>query len=197
MNNPNFKNKIYLIRHGETEWSRSKQHTGRSDIPLTEEGEHQAKTLQSKLSKIEFKKIFTSPLKRVLRTCQLAGYLERAEHSDDLLEWDYGDCEGLTTPQIQEKVPNWNLFKDGVQEGETIEQIAARADHILSIAAQIEGNVALFASGHISRVIGARWVEFEPEKAQFIALSTASVSILSYEHEWRVIQSWNDISHLN
>lgn len=189
-------NKIYLIRHGETEWSRSKQHTGRTDIPLTPKGEVEAKLLKNRLLDLKFKKVYTSPLKRALETCELAGYIEHAEKSDDLLEWDYGDYEGLTTQQIRQKVPHWSLFKNGVPNGETFEEIAHRADHILAIASQIPGNVALFGSGHISRVIGARWIGLSPQQAQLLALSTASVSVLGYEHEARVIECWNDTAHL-
>ncbi|MCH9632131.1 MAG: Acid phosphatase [Chlamydiae bacterium] len=195
MNAQQFKNKIYLIRHGETEWSRSKQHTGRTDLPLTKEGERQAKTLKRALAGIDFKKVFVSPLKRALQTCEFAGFLNQSQQTDDLYEWDYGDCEGLTTQQIRERTPNWNLFKDGAPNGESIEQVAARADQIIQLASQIEGNVALFSSGHISRVIGARWLSLEPQKAQLLALSTASISILGYEHEWKVIQNWNITSH--
>lgn len=193
---PHFNHKIYLIRHGETAWSKSKQHTGRSDIPLTPFGEKEAMALAPRLKELQLKKVFTSPLKRVLRTCELAGFLDQAEPSDDLLEFDYGDFEGLTISQIREKIPDWSLFKDGVPNGETFEEASKRADHILNISTQIDGDVAFFASGHISRIIGARWVNFASKQAQFLALSTASISILGYEHEWRAIQRWNDLSHL-
>lgn len=191
----NFKNKIYLIRHGETEWSKTKQHTGRSDIPLTEHGEAQAKSLAPRLAQVEFSKVYVSPLKRAQRTCELAGFRDKAELTDDLYEWDYGEFEGLTTPQIREQIPGWNLFSGGVKGGETINEVAQRADSILEKAAQFEGNIALFSSGHISRVIGARWLDLPPQSSQLLALSTASVSILGYEHEWKVIHLWNDTSH--
>lgn len=193
---PHFNHKIYLIRHGETAWSKSRQHTGRSDIPLTDLGEKEALLLAPKLKKFNLKKIFTSPLKRVLRTCELAGCLDRAEFSNCLLEFNYGDYEGLTTEEIRKKEPGWSFFKNGVLNGETFEEAAKRADNIINQALQIEGDVAFFSSGHISRIIGARWLNFNPKEGQFFALSTASISILGYEHEWRVIQKWNDTSHL-
>lgn len=194
--NPHFSHKIFLIRHGETAWSKSRQHTGLTDIPLTPHGEEEARALIHALKGIHFKKVFCSPLQRAQRTCELAGYLDQATLSKDLYEWDYGDYEGITTHEIRKKEPNWNLFKNGVPNGESIQEVATRADHILRRASEIDGNVAFFSSGHISRVIGARWLRFPPEYAQFLSLSTASISILSYEHEWRVIHSWNDTSHL-
>ncbi len=191
-----FKNKIYLIRHGETEWSLAKRHTGLTNIPLTSLGEKEATALKARLQEISFKKVFTSPLSRALKTCELAGFLDSAIVSNDLLEWDYGNFEGLTTPQIREKQPHWNLFDHGVPNGESHEEVSKRADHILEIVGAVEGNVALFGSGHILRVIGARWLGWSAQKAKCLALSTASVSILNYEHEWRVISCWNDVSHL-
>lgn len=194
---PHFKHNIYLIRHGETEWSRNKKHTGRTNLPLTKEGEQEALLLRPKLKELSFKKIYTSPLQRVLKTCELAGFLEKAEVSNDLLEFDYGDYEGLTTSEIRKKRPNWNFFKDGVPNGETHKEAERRAKNIIELAAQIDGDVAFFSSGHISRIIGSLWVDPNSKIAQYLALSTASISILSYEHEWRVIQRWNDTSHLD
>lgn len=193
---PHFKNKIYLIRHGETEWSLTKRHTGLTNIPLTSFGEKEATALKDRLQEITFKKVFTSPLNRALKTCELAGFLDSAILSDDLLEWNYGNFEGLTTSQIREKHPHWNLFDHGVPNGESHEDVSKRADHILGLADSVDGNVALFGSGHILRVIGARWIGWGAQKAKCLALSTASVSILNYEHDWRVISCWNDISHL-
>ncbi len=197
MNLKNKKKMIYLIRHGETAWSQSKQHTGRTDIPLTAEGEKQASCLKNRLSGIEFKKVLVSPLIRAQRTCELAGLKEQAELNDDLFEWDYGEYEGLTTQEIRLKIPKWNIFENGPQKGETLNQVAHRASHLIEQISQIDGNVALFSSGHISRVLGALWASLDPLKSQFLALSTASVSILGYEHEWKAIRSWNDTSHLN
>lgn len=188
---PHFPHKIYLIRHGETEWSKNMQHTGRTDIPLTPTGEEQAKALIEPLKKLSFSKVFVSPLIRVKRTCEIAGFLDQAELADELLEWDYGDYEGITTKEIRKKVPDWNLFKDGVPNGESIEQVAKRADQIIEKALQVNGDVAFFSSGHISRIIAMRWLQFDPKLAQFFSLSTATLSILAYEHEWRVIKVWN------
>lgn len=194
---PHFKHKIYLIRHGETAWSKSKQHTGRTDIPLTKEGEKEALALKAALKGISFKKIFVSPLQRAVETCKLAGFFEEAELSDDLLEFDYGQYEGMTTEEIHKKRPHWNFFKDGAPSGETFEMASKRADHILKLASQIDGDVAFFSSGHISRIIGARWLDFPAKYAQYLALSTASISILGYEHSWKVLQKWNDTSHIS
>lgn len=193
---PHFKHRIYLIRHGETEWSKSGQHTGRTDIPLTPLGEKEAKLIANGLKDVSFKKVFISPLMRVQKTCELAGFRNKAELTNDLYEWNYGDYEGITTKEIRQTNPNWNLFDGGAPNGETLDQVAQRADHILQIASQIEGDVALFSSGHFSRILGARWLNQPPKLAQFLSLSTASISILGYEHEWRVIQSWNNTAHL-
>ncbi len=188
---PHFLHRIYLIRHGETEWSKSSQHTGLTDIPLTEEGEKQAKRLPKALEKVNFVKVYCSPLLRAQKTCELAGFLNQAELTSDLLEWDYGKYEGITTKDIRKSVPNWDLFKDGVPSGETIEQVSKRADQILEKCLEENGDVALFSSGHISRIIGARWLQLDPRFAKHLKLSTATLSILGYEHEWRVIDSWN------
>lgn len=188
---PHFGHQIYLIRHGETLWSKSKQHTGRTDIPLTPEGEKEAKKLLLFLKNKSFEKVYCSPLIRAQKTCELAGYLNQAELADELLEWDYGDYEGKTTQEIRKSKPNWDLFKDGVLNGETLEEASQRADQILKKCTQVKGDVALFSSGHISRIIGSRWLKLNPNLAKHLKLSTASVSILGYEHEWRVLSSWN------
>ncbi len=193
---PHFSHKLYLIRHGETEWSKSRQHTGLTDIPLTKEGEEEALRVPFGLEGVKFAKVFVSPLQRALKTCELAGFKDEAIVTDDLLEWNYGDYEGITTADIRKKAPNWDLFKDGVPNGESIEQVSDRVDHILSLASQVDGDVAFFSSGHVSRIIGARWIRLPAKNGQLLALSTASISILSYEHEWRVIHTWNNLSHL-
>ncbi len=193
---PHFSHKLYLIRHGETKWSKSRQHTGLTDIPLTKEGEEEALRVPHGLKEVKFAKVFVSPLQRALKTCELAGFKDEAIVTDDLLEWDYGDYEGVTTADIRKKEPNWNLFKDGVPNGETIQEVSDRVDHILNIASQVDGDVAFFSSGHVSRIIGARWINLPPTNGQVLALSTASISILGYEHEWRVIHTWNSTSHL-
>lgn len=193
---PLIQTQIYLIRHGETEWSHQKRHTGLSDIPLTEKGIKQAQALKIPLQHIVFKKIFCSPLKRAQKTCELTGFLDFAELSDELLEWDYGDYEGLTTEEIREKVKNWNIFEHGAANGEKLVEVGNRADRLLKKAATISGNVAFFGSGHILRVIAARWLGLTPDYGRFLSLSTASLSLLSYEHEWRTIAEWNNTSHL-
>jgi len=191
-----FSHKLFLIRHGETEWSKSRQHTGITDIPLTEKGEEEALRVPLGLQGIKFAKVFVSPLQRALRTCELAGFKDQAVITDDLLEWNYGEYEGVTTADIRKKSPNWNLFKDGVPNGESIEQVSNRVDNILSLASQVDGDVAFFSSGHVSRIIGSRWIRLPAKNGQFLALSTASISVLSYEHDWRVIHTWNNLSHL-
>lgn len=193
---PHFKHNIYLIRHGETPWSKNKKHTGLTNLDLTPKGIEEAKALKNALKNLQFKKVFVSPLKRAKQTCECAGLLNVAEEASDLLEWNYGEFEGKTTSEIREKIPNWNIFDHGPSEGETISQVALRADHILSLSQKIDGDVAFFSSGHISRIIGARWINLDPILAKGLALSTASISVLSYEHEWRVVKTWNDVSHL-
>lgn len=182
---------IYLIRHGETEWTTTRRHTGLTDIPLTDEGRIQAKWLVRKLKGKSFAKVYTSPLKRAKETCAIAGLLKVAELEPNLVEWDYGSYEGLTTAQIREKVPGWNLFRNGVPGGETIEAVTARADRVIEKVLSIEGDVALFSSGHFSRALAARWIGFTAAEGRCLHLSTASVSILSFEREIRVIREWN------
>ncbi|MDE3197005.1 MAG: histidine phosphatase family protein [Acidobacteriota bacterium] len=182
---------LYLIRHGETEWSLSGAHTGRTDLPLTKAGEEKAKRIREKLGGRPFSLVLTSPLTRARRTCEIAGYLDAAQVDPNLLEWNYGDYEGRTTAQIREERPDWQLFRDGVPNGETIEGVAARAETVIVRALAAGGDVALFAHGHILRILAARWMILPPEDARLFALSTASVSTLGFEHETRVISSWN------
>ena len=182
---------LFLIRHGETEWSLSGAHTGRTDLPLTRAGEEKAKGIRSKLAGCAFSMVLTSPLQRARRTCEIAGYLDQAEIDPNLLEWNYGDYEGRTTKQIEADRPGWRLFRDGVPNGESIEQVAARAQAVIARAVAAGGDVALFAHGHILRILAAQWMTLPAEDARLFALSTASVSTLGYEHETRVITSWN------
>jgi probable phosphoglycerate mutase len=182
---------LWLIRHGETEWSLSGAHTGRTDIPLTAKGETQAADLREKLQGQSFALVLTSPLQRALRTCQLAGYGAAAQIEPDLLEWNYGSYEGRTTAEIRHDRPGWSLFRDGVPDGESVAQVAVRARAVIDRALQMDGDVALFAHGHILRILAACWTELPPEDARLFALSTASVSTLGYEHENRVISRWN------
>jgi broad specificity phosphatase PhoE len=183
---------IWLVRHGETEWSRSGQHTSRTDLPLTPAGERQTESLKRMLAGHSFALVLASPMKRAIDTCQLVGLTP--EISDDLREWDYGDYEGLTTPEIQKLVPGWTIFTGTAPNGETAEQVAARAERVISRALSAAGDVALFGHGHLSRVLAARWIGLEPSGGQLLALSTASLSVLGYERETRVIRLWNQTS---
>jgi len=183
---------IWLVRHGETEWSRSGQHTSRTDLPLTPEGERQAESLKGMLAGHRFALVLSSPLKRAVETCRMVGLTP--ELSDDLREWDYGDYEGLTTAEIQKRAPGWTIFTGAVPNGETAEQVGARADRVIARALAADGDVALFGHGHLSRVLAARWIGLEPSGGRLLALSTASLSVLGYEHETRVIRLWNQTS---
>jgi broad specificity phosphatase PhoE len=182
---------VVLVRHGETEWSRDGRHTGRSDVPLTEVGRRQAERLRGVLGEWRFDRVLSSPLSRALDTCRLAGFGERAELSDALLEWDYGEYEGLTTPQIREMRPGWNLWRDGCPGGESTADVGARVDSIVGELQGSEGDVALFAHGHVLRVLAARWVELAPEAAARFWLATATISVLGFERETAAIRRWN------
>jgi probable phosphoglycerate mutase len=187
---------IWLVRHGETEWSRSGQHTSRTDLPLTPEGERQAEGLKRMLAGHSFALVLSSPMKRAVETCRLVGLAPKVtfETTDDLREWDYGDYEGLTTAEIQKRVPGWTIFTGSVPNGETLERVGARADRVISRALAAAGDVALFGHGHLLRVLAARWVGIEPSGGRLLALSTASLSVLGYERETRVIRLWNQTS---
>ncbi len=189
---------IYLARHGETAWSLSGQHTGTTDLPLTEHGERNAQSLGERLKGLTFAKVYTSPLQRAKRTCELAGFASQAEVDPDLVEWNYGQYEGLTSDQIHAIAPNWQLFRDGCPGGESPQQIGARADRVVQRVRAVEGNVLLFSSGHFLRVLASRWLGIEASGARFFLLSTASLSQLSYEHNLSapVIRLWNDTSHV-
>jgi probable phosphoglycerate mutase len=181
---------LWLVRHGETEWSRSGAHTGRTDIPLTAAGRDNAAALGRYLAAHPFALVLVSPLQRARETCRLAGY-ENALIDPDLSEWDYGDYEGRTTAQIQEERPGWSLWADGVPNGETAAQVAARAEAAIARALAADGDVALFAHGHILRVLAARWLGLPPEDGRLFALGTAAVSTLGYERQARVVTLWN------
>ncbi|MEA2079660.1 MAG: histidine phosphatase family protein [Pseudomonadota bacterium] len=189
---------IYLARHGETEWSLTGQHTGRTDIPLTERGERNASSLGKLLEGVSFARVWTSPLQRARRTCELAGLGDVAEPDDDLVEWDYGEYEGVRTVDIQKTHPGWNVFHHGCPAGETIDDIAARADRVIERIRQVDGNVILFSHGHFLRVIAARWIQLPPIEASRCMLTTASLSMLGYEHnlDEPVIRHWNDDRHV-
>ncbi len=182
---------IWLIRHGETAWSLSGAHTGTTDLPLTAVGEAKARGLGAKLAGHDFALVLTSPMQRARRTCELAGLGAQAQAEQNLSEWNYGSYEGLTSAHIQRTRPGWTPFRDGFPDGETIDQVASRAQAVIARALAADGNVALFAHGHILRILATRWLELPPADARLLALSTASISTLGYEHETRVITSWN------
>jgi broad specificity phosphatase PhoE len=189
---------VYLARHGETAWSISGQHTGLTDLPLTDRGECNARRLADRLQGLSFRKVFTSPLQRARRTCELAGFGDRAEIDRDLLEWNYGEYEGLRTQEIHAKRPDWQLFRDGCPGGESPQQVGERADRVVKRVREIQGSVLIFSSGHILRVLTARWLQLEPADGKYFLLSTASLSALGYEHNLSqpVVQLWNDTNHV-
>jgi len=182
---------LWLIRHGQTEWSLSGQHTGRSNISLTEEGRRQAEGVGRHLTGRSFALVLVSPLARARETCELAGFGGRAEVDPNLYEWDYGEAEGYTAQQVRQRIPGWRLWVDGPPGGETVEQVGARADAVIARAGKAAGDVLLFAHGHVLRILTARWLGLEPTGGQLFALETGSVSRLGYEHETRVIARWN------
>lgn len=190
---------IYLARHGETTWSLTGQHTGLTDLPLTESGERNAQRLRDALSGLTFGKVFTSPLQRARRTCELAGFGSVAEIVHDLIEWDYGDYEGRRSVEIHAERPDWQLFRDGCPDGESPQQVAARADSVVELVRAVSGNVLLFSSGHFLRMLAVRWSRVEPiVNARPFMLDTASLSALGYEKNLSqpVIRLWNDTHHL-
>ena len=190
---------IYLARHGETAWSLSGQHTGLTDLPLTPRGECNARRLGDRLKGLELARVFTSPLQRAKRTCELAGFSSRAEVDRDLVEWDYGEYEGLRTADIHATRPDWELFRDGFPGGESFDEIGARADRVVERVRSVDGAVLLFSSGHFLRVLAARWVGLKPQDARYLLLSTASLSTLTYEHNPSepAIGLWNDTHHVS
>jgi len=188
----------YLARHGETAWTLSGQHTGLTDLPLTERGERNAQRLGERLRGLKPVRVFTSPLQRVRRTCELAGFGAAAEVDRDLLEWDYGKYEGRTSAEIHAERPDWQLFRDGCPGGESPEQVGARADRVVKRVRAVRGDVLLFSSGHFLRTLAARWLGLEPAAGRYFLLSTATLSALGYEHNLSqpVLQLWNDPRHV-
>ena len=182
---------LWLIRHGETEWSRSGAHTGRSDVPLNDVGRAQAAEIGRRLAGRRFVLVLTSPLQRARETCRLAGYGDEAQVDANLCEWDYGEYEGRTTAEIRALAPEWSLWRDGVPGGETIEHVAGRAQAVIARAVAAGGDGALFAHGHVLRILAACWLGLPPEAGRLLALDTASLSRLGYERETRVITRWN------
>jgi probable phosphoglycerate mutase len=189
---------IYLARHGETAWSLTGQHTGLTDLPLTERGEQNARALGERLVGLDFGAVFTSPLQRVARTCELAGFGAVAEVDRDLLEWNYGQYEGRRTTEIHAERRDWQLFRDGCPGGESPDEVGARADCVITRVRAIRADVLLFSSGHFLRVLAARWLGLGSEAGRYLLLSTASLSAVSYEHNLcqPVIRLWNDTRHV-
>ena len=187
---------IVLVRHGPTEWSVAGRHTGTTDLPLTSDGRAAAASLRDRLAGHEFATVLTSPLRRARETAELAGLGERAQVEPDLREYDYGAYEGLTTDQIREQRPGWYLWRDGVPDGETPDQVGTRADRAIARALEAGGDAVLFAHGHILRALGARWIELPAAYAGHLALGTAAVCELGLERDRRVLRLWNDTSHL-
>jgi broad specificity phosphatase PhoE len=189
---------VYLARHGETAWSLSGQHTGRTDLPLTERGERNARALGERLRGMTFAKVLTSPLQRAVRTCELAGFGAVAKIDPDLVEWDYGQYEGRRTAEIHAKRPDWQLFRDGCPGGESPDQIGARADRVVGRVRAVKGGVLVFSSGHFLRVLAARWLGLDAAGGRYLLLSTASLSALGYEHHQAepAIRLWNETRHV-
>ena len=189
---------VYLARHGETAWSITGQHTGLTDLPLTTVGEGNARRLGSALRELRFARVFSSPLRRAWRTCELAGFRARVEMLPELVEWDYGAYEGRTSAAIHAERPDWELFRDGCPGGESPEQVAARADRVVELVRSVSGHVLLFSSGHFLRMLAARWAGIDTLGARSLMLSTASLSVLGYEGSMArpAIRLWNDTHHL-
>jgi broad specificity phosphatase PhoE len=182
---------LVLVRHGETEWSRDRRHTGNTDLPLTEVGEEQARSVVGKLAGREFALVLTSPLQRARRTAELAGFGDRAEPDDDLRERDYGEYEGLTTKEIRVERPGWDVWCDDLPGGETLEAVGTRADRVIERALAADGDTLVFAHSHLLRTLGARWIGLGPEGGGKLVLGTAAVSVLGFERERRVLEHWN------
>jgi probable phosphoglycerate mutase len=189
---------LYLIRHGETAWSISGQHTGRTDMPLTAQGEQDARTLAEGLRAVTFSRVFTSPRQRARRTCELVGLDATTQVEPDLAEWDYGDYEGQRSADIRKRRPDWNLFRDGCPHGESPADVSERADRLIARLRPLQGNIAVFSHGHFGRVLAARWIGLSVRHAQHFLLSTASLSILGYEQnsaDESAIALWNAVSN--
>jgi probable phosphoglycerate mutase len=184
--------RLWLVRHGETEWSKAGKHTGRTDVPLTELGRRQAASVAHKLVGHEFVLVLSSPKQRALETARLAGFGDRAEATDDLVEWDYGADEGLTTAEIREDRPGWTVWRDGPRDGETADQVAVRVDRVIARVREADGDVLVFAHGHVLRVLAARWLGESPSEGRFFELATATVSVLGWEREQPTIERWNE-----
>jgi broad specificity phosphatase PhoE len=188
--------RLFLIRHGETEWSASGRHTGWTDIPLSETGVAQAERLGERLAGLEFDLVLSSPLARAFETCRIAGLGDVAVVDPDLREWDYGEIEGRTTDELRETVPDWSIWTARIELGESVEEVGRRVDRVIERALAARGDVALFGHGHGLRILTARWLGLEPAAGALFELSTATISRLGWERERRVIELWNEASHL-
>ena len=182
---------IVLARHGETEWSRDRRHTGRTDVPLTDQGRRQAKALRARLEGRGFAKVLVSALSRAVETCRLAGLGDRAERRSELVELDYGEAEGLTTAQLRERVPGWTVWTHDTPGAETLEQVATRLQPLIEELRATDGDVAIFAHGHVLRVLAALWIGMPPQGGARLALQTGTLSTLAWEHETQVVRAWN------
>lgn len=182
---------VYLVRHGQTAWAKAMLHTGHTDIPLTDTGRQEAAVLRPVFQDIAFNLVLSSPLQRAFETCRIAGLSDQARTIPDLMEWDYGDYEGKTTVEIRKHVPDWTVFTHACPGGETIGQVATRADRVIAEIRQVEGPAVVFAHGHLLRVLGARWLGLEPHHGRFLALGTGTLSVLGYDRGNAVIQTWN------
>jgi probable phosphoglycerate mutase len=188
--------RLFLVRHGETDWSATGRHTGWTDLPLNERGRAQARQLAVRLAAERFDRVFSSPLSRALETCRIVGLGDVATIDPDLREWDYGAYEGRTTDEIRGQNPGWTIWAGGAPDGETIEDVAARLDRVIDRALERDGDVAIFGHGHALRVLAARWLELRADAGALFELSTATVSRLGWERERRVIELWNEAAHL-
>ncbi len=184
--------RLWLVRHGATAWSVAGRHTGRTDVPLTPEGERQAELLARRVAPKRFDLVLASPLQRARETCRLAGQLAGAHLEPDLMEWDYGAYEGRTAEEIRQTAPGWTIWSGGAAGGETIDQVAARADRVIARSLAVGGDVALFGHGHVLRILAARWLRLEPIEGRRFALDTASLSVVGHEQGARVVRSWNE-----
>jgi broad specificity phosphatase PhoE len=184
-------NELWIVRHAETEWAKAHKHTGRTDIPLTDAGREAARALRPRIGDHPFAAVLVSPLSRARETAELAGLGEHAQLRDDLVEWDYGDYEGITTPEIREHRPGWYLWTDGAPQGETAADVAARVDRVIAEALQVDGDVAVVAHGHVLRVLGARWLEQAPELGGRLVLETGALCRLGFERDIRALLAWN------
>jgi broad specificity phosphatase PhoE len=188
--------RLFLVRHGETPWSATGQHTGWTDIPLNENGIEQAERLGERLAGYTLKAVFSSPLARALETCRIGGLGDVAVIDPDLREWDYGEFEGRTTDDIREEIPGWTIWTARISRGESVDDVGRRADRVLSRVLEVDGDVAIFGHGHALRILAARWLELEPAAGALFELSTATISRLGWERERRVIELWNGAAHL-